>query len=87
MTRAPRVSHTDEFRALWLASGLTKAEVAELTSSALDTVIAWTKKATSKSAVPAPKWAVELLAAKLDLEKKTGKIKSLRSELRAIKRK
>lgn len=86
MTRPPRVSSTAEFRDVWLASGLTKIELAELLSSSIHSVLAWTKKPSSKSAVPAPRWAVDLLQSKLALDATKDKLKSARSELRETRK-
>lgn len=58
---------TDELRDAIRQAGITRAEAADATRVSLHTLNAWLKPSTSKSANPAPLWAVELICLKHSL--------------------
>jgi len=59
-------STPDEFRVIMVSAGVTVRRTSELLHVSIDTVKAWLKPPTSKSANAPPLWAIELLRYKID---------------------
>lgn len=57
-------NYAPEFRTVLMRAGITRSQAAALLHISPHTVDAWLKPESTKSANPAPFWAVELLALK-----------------------
>lgn len=60
MTALPRDGYSDELAGLIGDAGVSRQQTADALTVPIDTVHAWLKPPTSKSARPAPEWAVKL---------------------------
>ena len=69
MALTKREKNRRAFAGMIKERGLTQAATAELLHCSIDTIKAWLKPETSKSSLPVPLWAPELMAFKIPVHR------------------